>query len=345
MEFFSALLGLIGLIAGFASNANQSANQEKALEQQEEGQNKSIELQKENLEFQKKVADRNFGLLENAYNQQQIENQITREREDTAYQRQVADLRNAGLSPLMVSGGSPATPLSVGSAPQYDATGISSATVGLGSAINELFKTKREKQEIKAALKANIISALGNGPINTMNQYLGAKEQNLRLGILQSEFDYYSEHGYKPTSLKELFSDFLKGISGGKVSNPNLVYNLGDDFAKGVSNFINDQPSQVPGFLSGNESDKSTVYNYAQDKNIPSLGLKDCKLTPAEVAHMSRIWTFTIRDKTWKKVAPVLSEYYDKMPNIQKIYSKELFLKMFQKRDSYLSNKLWGKNY
>lgn len=345
MEFFSAILSLVGLIAGIASNASQSSAQDKALETQEEGQNKSLELQKENLDFQKKVADRNFGLLENAYNQQQIENQITREREDTAFQRQVSDLQKAGLSPLMVSGGSPASALSVGSAPQYDATGISTATAGLGSAINDLFKTKREKQEIKSALKANIISALGNGPINTMNQYLGAREQKLRLGILQSEFDYYSEHGYKPTSIQELFSDFLKGISGGKVASPNLAYNLGDNLKEGVSNFIDEHPLKFPDFLSDNKQNKPTVYNYAQDKNIPSIALKNCELTPYEVSNMSRIWTFTIREKTWKKVEPVLSEYYDKMPNIQKIYTKELFLKMFKKRDSYLSNKLWGKNY
>lgn len=82
MEFFAALLGLIGTLIGLSVSAsNQSADREL-----------SEKLNQENIDMTRE------------------ENAINREREDNYFQRSKADAISAGYSPLVVSGShSPAT--------------------------------------------------------------------------------------------------------------------------------------------------------------------------------------------------------------------------------------------
>lgn len=347
MEWLSAIIGLIGLIGTIGSSVAQSTAQENANDIAEEGQNKQYELGLKNLEFQRETADKNFGLLERAYQEQKDYNQLVMQREDSAFQRQVEDLKKAGLSPLMVNGGSPATALTVGSAPQYDATGIGNAYAGLGNTINQLFRTKAEKAQIKGALKANIISALGNAPTNMMNSYYQLQEQKLRTDILKAESDYYNEHGYKTSSFSELLSDLIKGINGNKITSPTLFYNFGEEIRdKGA-----DAGKKVLDILNGEdtitEPPKPEDGKYVPEpyKNAETpLALKNSNMSSRNVLNMIRMWHFpAIREKTKIAYDNTLSDYYKKMPNLAKNnISEKDFKKMFYSKNPYLNKLLFG---
>ena len=81
-----------------------------------------------NVQAQKEINQQNLDYAK-------TENDITRQREDTAYQRQVVDLEASGLSPLLASGGSQVSaPVNYrADAPQLDLSGM------IGACIKEYF--------------------------------------------------------------------------------------------------------------------------------------------------------------------------------------------------------------
>ena len=104
-----AFISIAGGIIGFAKSRMQAANEEK-----------TIGLAQDNLKLNEKTAQQNFELSQEQFEYQKKLNELTMQREDTAFQRQVADLKAAGLSPLNISGGSPASVLTSANAPQFD---------------------------------------------------------------------------------------------------------------------------------------------------------------------------------------------------------------------------------
>lgn len=138
---------------------------EKQLKQNDEQFLKTQELAQENLDYQKEYAEKNFNLQQSAFLEQQKENALMRAREDTAFQRQVEDLKAAGLSPLAVSGGASSQGATVGSAPQYDMSGVSTAQ---GSMIN--------LAQQYAALRNEAMGNYSNRKISARNAQIAAKQ-------------------------------------------------------------------------------------------------------------------------------------------------------------------------
>ena len=109
-------MGTLAIITGIASLIASGIGIAQSIKRDRE-QNK---LAQDNLNLNEKVSQQNFDLQKEQFDYQKQLNQTVMEREDSAYQRQVEDLKQAGLSPLMVSGGASATPLTSATAPQQD---------------------------------------------------------------------------------------------------------------------------------------------------------------------------------------------------------------------------------
>lgn len=123
-----------------------------------------------NLALNKDVANRNLDLQQQAFDYQKQLNATQMEREDTAFQRQVADLQAAGMSPLAAIGGSGSgsTPLSSGSAPQMDISGINSA-------VGQYVDIARQYASLHAQATQNYMNGRNQAAIAHNSQILGAR--------------------------------------------------------------------------------------------------------------------------------------------------------------------------
>ena len=145
-------MGTLAIITGIASLIASGIGIAQSIKRDRE-QNK---LAQDNLNLNEKVSQQNFDLQKEQFDYQKQLNQTVMEREDSAYQRQVEDLKQAGLSPLMVSGGASATPLTSATAPQQDISGINEATHNMMSAYNDIFNRKMSRLQFGLQAATNI---------------------------------------------------------------------------------------------------------------------------------------------------------------------------------------------
>ena len=224
-------------LAQEAQQYNESYTQQ-TLAQQQAQYEKTNELAQQNIDFQKDIAEKNLALQQDTFNAQQRENEITREREDTAMQRQAADLKAAGLSPLMLSGGAASGSMTVGSAPQYNAQAVSTAqgsaiqlaqeyaqlrNMAQGNylsrrqaAINERIAAQQVLSDISRERRTNF----QNMALSTSNlalQYNRQKKQNeytdQQIKIMQDELDYNKTYGFRNNNWISELKPLIKTLS------------------------------------------------------------------------------------------------------------------------------------
>lgn len=107
MSFFSSIGSAIGGVLGAGASI---FNNERNIRAQKKANNANEALQRE-------MNQQNQVNWEAEFNYTKEQNALTRQREDNAIQRQVADAESAGLSPLAVAGTGGASASSVNSAP------------------------------------------------------------------------------------------------------------------------------------------------------------------------------------------------------------------------------------
>lgn len=155
----------------FAENLDfQTKKYQDELAFQREQYQGQIDIANQNLALNRDIADKNFSLQQQAFDYQKQLNATQMEREDSALQRQIADAQAAGLSPLSVLGGTGAssTPLSSGSAPQMDLSGVNSA-------VGQYVDIARQYASLHAQATENYMNGRNQAAIQHNSQVLGAR--------------------------------------------------------------------------------------------------------------------------------------------------------------------------
>lgn len=210
---------IAGLIGDIANNIWGNINQSVSVGQQQQFMAQQEKLAKQQLDLAEKeyysnvdIMNRNFGLQQATfdYNKQQAE--LTRMREDNAFQRRVADTVKAGFSPLATEGAANASQAPTLTAPQLDPQGVNQATSNRLNA----YQSKMSQNNVNAQLRLQS-QQLKLAQIETLSETISAvqnlRSQNIINQRNMHELKWYEEHGYRDTTLNTILSDILKGVN------------------------------------------------------------------------------------------------------------------------------------
>lgn len=225
---------------GITGQTSADRNADKALEESREMYDLENQWQREKyaqdldfanrqLQSQVEIADKNFGLQQSQFQYQKDLNELQMQREDNAIQRQVADYKAAGFSPLAAIGGngSAAGSLNAGTAPQYDGSGIAAAAgqyldlsrqyASLHEQMNSKYRSERQAakfalNQMKADMHYKGMSMAEqyfNAAVNAKNKSLQNESLSEDIQTKKYANSWYKEHGYSQTTLATVLSDFL----------------------------------------------------------------------------------------------------------------------------------------
>lgn len=185
----------------------------------------ALDMTQSNLALNEKTAQQNYDLSKEQFEYQKQLNELTMQREDTSYQRQIKDLQSAGLSPLMIGNGANASPLTSASAPQFDISGINTAVGNAIGAYNDIYNRKMNNKQfrVQSALSlSNMYTQLAESKLN--RDYI-----KLQTNYLDEKMKWEKSHGFRDLSLGSELINLAESILSkyGKNSvNPNLSDNL-----------------------------------------------------------------------------------------------------------------------
>lgn len=246
--FGLSLLPLVLAFGGYIMNKIDSYN---------ESQNQ-LDLAESNLQLNKDVSEKNFNLQEQQLEYQKELNQTLMDREDTAIQRQVADLKAVGLSPLMVSGGASAQPLNAGTAPQRDLSGINQALSNVVGAYNDFYNRKLAYKNF--SLQNRVQSAqMYTNLLESKYQQSYLREQ---IDYLRDKHEYENIHGFRDLNWKSELVSLIEKLAGVNPSSsiPSSPGEIKDSVSQVVDNVVE---GVVDSMNQGkNSSDNDYVSNY-----------------------------------------------------------------------------------
>lgn len=185
---------------------------EKTLAQNEKLALAQLDLAEREYYSNIDIMNRNFGFQQAAFDYNKKQAELTRMREDNAFQRRVADTVKAGFSPLAAQGSSAASQAPTLTAPQLDPQGVNQATSNRLNAYNSAM----ENNNVKAQLKLQN-QQLKLAQIETLTETISAvqnlRSQNIINQRNMHELKWYEQHGYRDTTLNTILSDILKGVN------------------------------------------------------------------------------------------------------------------------------------
>ncbi len=143
-------MGILSSIGGFLGNAFGSIFQGAG---QISASNKNYKAQQEANRINKEIAEKNLAFQQQAFQYNKDLNDLQMQRQDTSYQRAVADAQKAGFSPLVASGVAPsAATVSTLTAPQMNyhaqAPVMQNPFEGLSSLNGMLSATKKAEADL-----------------------------------------------------------------------------------------------------------------------------------------------------------------------------------------------------
>ena len=282
-DFFSGI-GILG-------QAKEANEQNKLLQQQQYldsiQQSKENELANQQFDWNMRVAEQNYNLQKDQFEYQKELNNLAMQREDTAYSRAVEDLKNAGLSPLMLSSGAGAQALTSASAPQMDASGVNQAYSAKQDYYARLRQARQYYTEKKFILhQQNRQMSLQNAQLalQVENQYFDNQLKKGQIERQEHENKYYREHGYRETTLASVLSDFLN-----RESTKNLLDKAGSTYDK-VADSIGRLADSISGkdwHVNINNFESTLKENGLNDEEIEILS------SAAKEAYNKPLWKIT----------------------------------------------------
>lgn len=170
--------GITGLWDRFRNGNTNETNERVAAETN--ASNERIAAQTN--ELNKQIADQNLQFQQSQFEYQKALNQTQMQREDTAIQRQVADSRAAGISPLAGLSGAASAPLTSAEAPQngmqyqgYQAQGWQAQGDGPLGLFKDLISLKSANTQAAQQVKDAQLTDAGITRQKIENSFLGAK--------------------------------------------------------------------------------------------------------------------------------------------------------------------------
>lgn len=158
------------------------------------------------------IMNKNFGLQQSVFDYNKKQAELTRMREDNAFQRRVADTVKAGFSPLATEGVASSSQSPALTAPQLDPQGVNQATQNRLSA----YQSKMNNNNVNSQLRLQS-QQLKLAQIETLTETIQAvqnlRSQNIINQRNMHELNWYKQHGYRDTTLNTILSDILKGVN------------------------------------------------------------------------------------------------------------------------------------
>lgn len=238
--------GLIsGLFNWIAQDSTNRSNERSVYDTNKA----NLALGRETNALNKEIADKNLQLQQNQFDYQKALNERQMQREDTAYQRTVSDMRAAGLSPLTMTGTNSSSPLTSAEAPQNGMQYQNPATmqaaqkqapqIQVAGILDSIMSFKKAQSELKSIELDNQSKELENkfsslSFASRLNQLFQAERSN-GFELFNKSLDKRYKEFYGITdsmSDKEKFARFLLGSVGLNAAqneyNDNINYTTKD---------------------------------------------------------------------------------------------------------------------
>lgn len=200
------------------------SNPEQAWDRFKNGNVNEVNMQmnQENLEFEKDKLDYDKALQQEIFN-----------REDTAYQRTVADMQAAGLSPLAMSGTNGAGSVVSTTAPSND---FQSQDVGIASVLGEIGELANSAGQI-ASLSSSVGQTKAQTRLTNAQAHKIESEADLNYSLLQNQLRSSGlDIDLKSIERADKFNDSLWMASNGFTSSMRDIDKRSVDHARNKGN-------------------------------------------------------------------------------------------------------------
>lgn len=330
LSMIGAVISVIGM--GVSNSQATSAQQEaeranKEAEKLAQNQLSSTEqMNAENIQLQKDLNAENLAFQREQFEYQKQLNALTQQREDTAFQRQVADLSAAGLSPLAVVGGSPASALSSTSF-SGNSTAPQNNLSALASAFESSIKAKDMKSTISqffGNLKSSMTQSNLQNIATTQKMFLENKIAVENLKIAKQEAQWMSEHGYRGENFEQvimrIIQDYVKNHYG-KEPTGDMFENITDKIKSEVSDAASTARSSVVNAIDN-----------IRNKSNDNLGLYPTHVGPLNFR--ARYYAYQL-NKSWSK--DTAEKLYNSSAYLKSNYNKDAFIYYYSKDKDFIS--------